>query len=151
MLKFIAIDVETANADMASICQIGIAKYAEGKLAEEWSSLVNPEDYFNFINISIHGIDEAMVKDSPKFYELYDFLKNNLTGKTVISHMPFDRVALKQVAEKYKLDEIDCLWLDSARVARRAWPDKFAWKGYGLSNVAHQINPLLHSHWEWQR
>lgn len=27
---FVAIDVETANADMASICQIGIAGFANG-------------------------------------------------------------------------------------------------------------------------
>ena len=46
-MDFVAIDVETANADMASICQIGVAKYSEGKLIEEWSSLVDPEDYKN--------------------------------------------------------------------------------------------------------
>ena len=46
--------------------------------------------------------------------------------------MAFDRVALKQVMEKYNLKPIECSWLDSARVARRAWPDKFAWKGYLL-------------------
>ena len=57
-MDFVAIDVETANADMASICQIGIAKFADGELVEEWSSLVNPEDYFNFINVGIHGITE---------------------------------------------------------------------------------------------
>jgi DNA polymerase-3 subunit epsilon len=145
-MGFIAIDVETANPDYASICQIGLAKFHGGELNDSWQSLVNPEDYFDFINISIHGIDETMVKDSPKFYELYDFLKNSLSGKTVISHMPFDRVALKQVAKKYKLDEIDCLWLDSARVVRRAWPDKFAWKGYGLSNVAEQLGIKFRHH-----
>ncbi len=45
-MNFITIDVETANADMASICQIGIAAYAQGHLVEEWSSLIDPEDYF---------------------------------------------------------------------------------------------------------
>lgn len=54
-MEFIAIDVETANADMASICQIGIAKYKDGELVDEWSSLIDPEDYFDFINIDIHG------------------------------------------------------------------------------------------------
>ena len=54
MMDFVAIDVETANADMASICQIGLAKFKDGKLVEEWSSLVDPEDYFDFINVDIH-------------------------------------------------------------------------------------------------
>jgi len=34
-MDFIAIDVETANADMASICQIGLAKYESGILSDE--------------------------------------------------------------------------------------------------------------------
>ena len=53
-MEFVAIDVETANADMASICQIGLAKYKDGVLLKEWTSLINPEDYFDFINIGIH-------------------------------------------------------------------------------------------------
>jgi DNA polymerase-3 subunit epsilon len=57
-MDFVAIDVETANADMASICQIGIASYSNGSLVDEWSALVEPEDFFDPINISIHGIYE---------------------------------------------------------------------------------------------
>ncbi|MCL2029046.1 MAG: hypothetical protein FWG97_01290 [Deltaproteobacteria bacterium] len=37
MMDFVAIDVETANADLASICQIGIAEYKDGALSQEWS------------------------------------------------------------------------------------------------------------------
>ena len=69
-MNFVAIDVETANADMASICQIGIAKYADGMLVEEWKSYVDPEDYFDGINVSIHGLDESVVKGAPTFPSL---------------------------------------------------------------------------------
>ena len=65
-MNFVAIDVETANADMASICQIGIAKFENGVLVEEWVSLINPEDYFHFINVDIHGIGESDVADEPR-------------------------------------------------------------------------------------
>ena len=60
-MQFIAIDVETANADMASICQVGIAKFADGQLVEVWSSLIDPEDFFDGINMAIHGIDAKAV------------------------------------------------------------------------------------------
>ena len=66
--------METANADMASICQIGIAKYADGMLVEEWKSYVDPEDYFDGINVSIHGIDESVVKGAPTFSALINKL-----------------------------------------------------------------------------
>lgn len=50
-MHFVALDIETANADMSSICQIGMARYVDGNLTEEWSSLIDPEDYFSPINI----------------------------------------------------------------------------------------------------
>ena len=53
-MEFVAIDVETANADMASICQIGLVRYENGVLSKEWRSYVDPEDYFEGINVSIH-------------------------------------------------------------------------------------------------
>lgn len=133
-MEFVAIDVETANADMASICQIGLAKYRDGVLVEEWSSLVDPEDYFDFINIDIHGINENDVVGAPKFPDVFQELSAFLSGGICVSHTHFDRVSVSRAITKYSLDSIDTIWLDSARVARRAWED-CAWKGYGLSNV----------------
>jgi DNA polymerase-3 subunit epsilon len=34
-MDFVAIDVETANADMASICQIGVAGFEAGQVVSE--------------------------------------------------------------------------------------------------------------------
>ncbi len=65
MLTFNSIDVETANADRASICQIGIVHVREGKIEDEWQTLVNPEDWFDPWNVEIHGIDENDVRHSP--------------------------------------------------------------------------------------
>ena len=39
-MNFVSIDVETASADMSSICQIGIAKYIDGELVDQWESLI---------------------------------------------------------------------------------------------------------------
>ena len=36
MLTFNAIDVETANADRASICQIGIVHVRDGEIEDTW-------------------------------------------------------------------------------------------------------------------
>ncbi len=49
-MEFVAIDVETANANMASICQIGLAHYKNGKLIEEFSTYIDPQDYFAATN-----------------------------------------------------------------------------------------------------
>jgi len=133
-MNFVAIDVETANADMASICQIGLVKCENGVLSDEWKTYVDPKDYFDGINVSIHGIDESVVKGAPTFAELADTLRSYLEGTVVVCHTHFDRVAMHQAAQRYGVSAPECTWLDSARVARRAWKE-CAWKGYGLYDV----------------
>jgi DNA polymerase III subunit epsilon len=137
-MNFIAIDVETANPNMASICQIGLAKFVDGHVAEEWSTLVDPEDYFDDVNVSIHGIEPSMVRGQPKLPHIADRLRRTLENTVSVCHTHFDRVALARAYLKYQLDPISTSWLDSARVVRRTWKD-LAWKGYGLANVCSKI------------
>ena len=137
-MNFVAIDFETANANMASICQVGIADFRDGKLYDCFVSLVDPEDYFDDMNIVIHGIDEADVVGAPIFPELYRRLSNMIAGRIVVSHTSFDRTALRQAAIRYNLPEIECHWLDSARVVRRTWRE-CADSGYGLRPVAEML------------
>lgn len=144
-MNFVAIDLETANADMASICQIGLAKYENGVLGDEWKNYVDPEDYFDGINVSIHGIDECTVKGAPTFPELADTLRSYLLGTVAVCHTHFDRVAMHQAAQRYDILAPECTWLDSARVARRAWK-QCAWKGYGLYDVCRMLGHEFRHH-----
>lgn len=130
-MDFIALDVETANPDLASICQIGIVEFQEGKISSELERLVNPEDYFDGMNVFIHGIDEKDVMGQPTWQEIYKNVSDLLTGKIVVSHTAFDRTSLLRACEKYGVKPIECNWLDSARVVRRTWAD-FSKSGYGL-------------------
>ena len=133
-MDFIAIDVETANADMSSICQIGIARYSNAEMVDEWCSLINPETYFDQMNISIHGISETDVEDSPKLPEIYKTLESYLGNAVCVSHTHFDRVSINQSLSRYELNPLDSIWLDSAKIARRTWK-QFARSGYGLANI----------------
>ncbi len=134
-MNFLALDVETANADYSSICQIGIAEFREGEVVDKWSTLVNPESYFDPMNISIHGITEDDVVDAPTFGRLHGILKEKLTGRITVHHMPFDRVAISRACEESQLEVLEPLWLDSAKIVRRTWTE-FAHRGYGLANIA---------------
>ena len=134
-MDFVVVDVETANANLSSICQIGIASFSDGKLADSWVSLVNPEDYFSPFNISIHGIDEDQVQDAPTWEGILPQVNSRLQDRIVVSHTPFDRLALARACDRYELTRCECTWLDSARGVRSTWP-QFSRSGYGLSNVA---------------
>lgn len=134
-VDFVVIDVETANHDLSSICQVGIASFHNGSLQNSWVSLVDPQDEFDPVCVSIHGIDSAKVGSSPNWATVYPEVRSLLQGQIVASHTAFDRVALLRACEKYGLENCECRWLDSAMVVRRAWPI-FSRSGYGLTNVA---------------
>jgi DNA polymerase-3 subunit epsilon len=134
-MDFVVIDVETANADVSSICQVGIASFSGGEVAERWVSLVNPEGYFSPWNIAIHGIDEWMVEGAPTWEEVFPLVDSRLRGRIVVSHTPFDRLALARASARFNLEGCECTWLDSAKVIRRTWP-QFRRRGYGLPNLA---------------
>src|ERR1017187_8838036 len=126
---FIAVDVETANADISSICQIAAVCFVAGEAVDVWHSFVNPGEPFAALNVTLHGIDAATVQDAPDFPAVMWTLSDLLTGRVVASHMPFDRIAIERACLKYCIPSVRCSWLDTAWVARRAWP-RFARKGY---------------------
>ncbi len=137
-MDFVALDLETANPDLSSICQIGIATFRDGQVVEEFSTLIDPEDYFSAMNISIHGITEDHVRGAPTYAQICDPINNVLSGSICATHTHFDRCAIQQCCARHDLPPPDCNWLDTARVARRTW-DAVAQKGYGLANLASML------------
>ena len=119
-MRFVAIDVETANADMASICAVGVAAFEQGRLLSEWYSLIDPEDHFDPISVSVHGIDDSGVSGAPIYKAVSGTIERLLYDGTVVTHTHFDRVAVHQAAHRWALEPPRCVWLDSARVARAA-------------------------------
>lgn len=134
-MDFVALDFETANANLSSICQVGIVEFRRGVVIDDFTSLIDPEDYFSGINIEIHGISSEDVAGAPNFAKAYPELVKRLSGKIVVSHTPFDRSVLCQSIARHRLPEIKCRWLDSARVVRRTWL-AYSKQGYGLHSIA---------------
>ena len=144
-MDFCAIDVETANPNFASICQIGLVKFRNGEVVEQWQSLVDPEDYFDPVNIAVHGITERDVVGAPIFAELCPVIKQAVAYDVLVCHTHFDRVALARACEATGCPPFEFCWLDSARVARRTW-QQFAQRGYGLSSVAGELGIAFQHH-----
>lgn len=144
-MDFVVIDVETANPDSSSICQVGIASFRDGKLADSWVSLVNPEDDFNSFNVAIHGIDEDQVQNAPTWEEVFPQVHARLRDSIVVSHTTFDRTALRKACDRASLAVCEYTWLDSTRVVRITWP-QFSKAGYGLTNLARHFGIEYQAH-----
>ena len=138
-LTFNAIDVETANSDPASICQIGIVSVRKGLINGQMSLLVNPETHFSQFNVGLHGINETKVVDNSNLPTLEPRLRRLLEGSVLVSHTGFDRRAMDGAMERYGLRPIRARWLDSARIARRAWPEKYR-RRWNLALIAGDLS-----------
>jgi DNA polymerase-3 subunit epsilon len=144
-MDFVALDFETANAALSSICQVGLVSFQDGKVIETFSSLVDPDDYFDPMNVSIHGIDEESVEGAPVFTAIYPEIYRRVTNAIVVCHSLFDKAALEQASFKNRLSPVQCRCLDNTRVARRAW-DKYAYTGYGLANLTRAFGITFNHH-----
>lgn len=144
-LTFNAIDVETANSDPSSICQIGIVRVQSGVIKGQLSVLVNPEAPFNDFNVRLHGIDHSAVRDSEALPRLETRLRRLLDGTVLVSHTSFDRRAMDGAMERYGLRPIRATWLDSAMVARRAWPQRYR-RRWNLAAIAGDLGIAFRHH-----
>jgi DNA polymerase-3 subunit epsilon len=144
-MDFLAIDFETANADLSSICQVGLVAFKDGEVADTFSTLVDPQDHFDWINVSIHGIDEAAVRGAPTFAQVFPEIARRAAKAVVVSHTLFDRCALDRASARGSLPSIDCQWLDATRIVRRVW-SQYAYRGYGLGNLAQEFGIDFNHH-----
>jgi len=147
VVDFIALDIELANPSLDSICQIGLAAFT-GDQIELWASYINPEDYFSPLNEAVHGITAEIVRFAPTLPGVIDHLQQTLTQQVVVTHTPFDKLAINRSLERYNLSAIDCTWLDSARVVRRAWTE-YAASGYALAKIT-QVLGIQFAHHQAQ-
>ena len=104
-LEYVAIDFETANANLTSACSIGIVGAFKGKTVFEKHYLINPNEEFLSYNVQIHGITHDMVVNEPTFDKLWDEIKELIDGAIVFAHCaPFDLAVLKSLLDKYDLE-----------------------------------------------
>jgi DNA polymerase-3 subunit epsilon len=105
-MNFTAIDFETATGKRYSACAIGIITVENGKIIDEYNSLIQPpNNEYSYYNSKIHGITEGDTLNTPFFPDVYPEIRDLLQGKTIVAHNEsFDRNVLQKTMEYYDLD-----------------------------------------------
>ncbi|WP_311274409.1 exonuclease domain-containing protein [Methylobacterium sp. WCS2018Hpa-22] len=146
-MDFVALDIETANADQSSICAIGLVSFKGGQIIDERHLLVDPDDEFSPHHVRIHGITAEHVRGKPTVPQMLAELGETYKGATLLHHGPFDRTAFRRAFHKHTHTPWACNWLDSLMVARRTWFEHAGMGGYGLKFLAkHYGIPLVNHH-----
>lgn len=147
-MEFVALDVETANSQRASICSIGYTLVADGQVVSSHSQLVKPPpgfETFDGRNIGIHGITPSMVESAPSFGEVLTGLAPTLFGKVVVAHnAAFDIGAIRQACTASGLDWPEMTYGCTLVLARRI----LSLPSYSLPLVCSELNLDLENHHE---
>jgi len=123
MMDFAAIDFETANYSMSSVCSVGIIIVRAGKMTEKFYSLIRPEpEWYAYWNTRTHGLT---VKDTAKA-EVFPFVWSRIalkiSGLQLVAHnSPFDEACLKAVHRVYQMDYPDYQFLCTCRASRKVF------------------------------
>lgn len=144
MHDFVALDVETANRNRYSICSIGMVRFKDGQMKEEYYKLINPDESFSLDNIRIHGIQEHEVITAPRFFNLSYEIEQFIGGRPVVAHnATFDMGALKDNYNRYGLEIAPIKYACSYQLARAIRKNFY---NYKLSTIANYYGITLSHH-----
>ena len=99
MTTYVAVDVETTglNASSDAIIEVAAVAFADGKVLEEFQSLLNPERDLDPFIINLTGITQKMVDGAPTMYDVRPHVKRVMADHVVIGHnVRFDMGFLEQ-------------------------------------------------------
>ncbi|WP_141433308.1 ATP-dependent DNA helicase DinG [Bacillus sp. 03113] len=137
--KYVVVDLETTgNAPKKGdrIIQFAAVVVEDGKIIEEYSSYVNPEQSIPVFIEELTGISDDMVKDSPKFIEIASKIISLLEDAYFVAHnVLFDASFLQAELQQAGYHSFYGPLLDTVEMARILFPTSDSYK---LSDIAAQ-------------
>ena len=133
MKRYVVFDVETPNRRNNRMSAIGITVIEDGRIADEFCSLVNPEQPFDWFNTVLTGISEEEVLDAPRFPELWERIEPLMSSGILVAHNAgFDMGVLRKCLAAYEIE-----WRPSARAICTVIMGRSL-----LPGISHKLNDL---------
>ncbi|MFC2100551.1 exonuclease domain-containing protein [Bacteroidota bacterium] len=136
---FAVIDVETTGlrAQSERITEIAILIHDGEKIVEEFITLINPEKEIPFRIINLTGINNKMVADAPRFYEIAKKIVEMTEDKILVGHnVAFDYAFIRNEFRSLGY-EFKRKTLCTAKLSRKLIPFR---NSYSLSNLCKDLN-----------
>ena len=119
--RFIAFDFETTGLQVETDRAIEVAAimFKDGKPAEKFVTLINPQIPISDLIADITGITNEMVAESPFEKEIIDDLFEFLGDYPIVAHnTPFDLSFLRAMAERHNKEFIERKCYDTLTLSR---------------------------------
>lgn len=142
---YVVVDVETTggNPQWNRVTEIGAVKVRNGRIIDEWSTLLNPGRRIPRTIVSLTGITDEMVADAPRFEDVADEFREFVDGAVFVAHRAkfdhgFIRAEYERLEEDFRLPT-----LCTVVASRRYFPGL---KSYGLARLCEEFAIPLESH-----
>ena len=121
MKDFAAIDFETANERLSSVCSVGVVVVRDGEMSERFYSLIKPEpDYYKWFCQRVHGLGPEDTESAEVFPKVWTRIEPLIKGLPLVAHnKQFDERCLREVMSVYQMDWPDYEFHCTLRASRK--------------------------------
>ena len=136
------VDIETTGVrpGQSKIIEIAIVNHDGEKVIESWSSLINPECSIQYFITNLTGINNKMVEDAPKFYEVAKKIIELTQNSVFVAHnVSFDYGFIKAEFKDLGFD-FNRKKLCTVRLGRKIIPGH---KSYSLGKITKELGIKL--------
>ena len=132
------IDIETTGLSPRNekITEIAVYVHDGEKIVDEFTTLINPEKKISYWITQLTGINNKMIENAPKFYEVAKRIVEMTEGTIFVGHnVHFDynfiRKEFKEFGYDYKRDKICTL-----KLSRKLLPGR---RSYALAKICNEL------------
>lgn len=150
MRDFAAIDFETANGNMSSVCSVGIVVVRDGRITDRFYRLIHPApNFYSPKNVEVHGLTKADTDGADYFPEVWAEAVQIIGDLPLVAHYSrFDEGCLRAAHKRYNMTypeyEFHCTCVAArkhygASLPNHRLPTVAAACGYNLDNHHHAL------------
>ena len=142
----IVLDTETTGLDYTKekMVEFAAVKLVNGKIKEEFQTLINPQQHIRKSSIAIHGITSDMVADAPTEEEAMPMIMDFIQDYPIVAHNAiFDYTFINEASKRVFGKEISNSRIDSQQMFKEVYPDLEA---HGLEALTTKFKVPLTNH-----
>lgn len=142
----IVLDTETTGLDYTKerMVEFAAVRLENGKIKDEFQTLINPQQHIRKSSIAIHGITAEMVADAPTEAEIMPKILEFIGDYPIVAHNAiFDYSFINEASIRTTGKEISNTRIDSQQMFKEVYPDL---DSHGLEALTKKFNVELTNH-----
>ena len=142
----IVLDTETTGLDYTRerIIEFAAVRLENGKIKDEFQTLINPQQHIRKSSISVHGITQEMVEDAPTEEEALPKILKFIGNYPIVAHNAiFDYSFLNEAKLRVYGEKLENPRIDSQMMFKEIAPELGS---HGLEALTQRFNVDLQNH-----